>query len=40
MYVFLRLNGLVIEAEEADVVRVVLAFAAGYLDELGLPVVA
>jgi death on curing protein len=36
MYAFLRLNGLIIEAEEAEVVRVVLALAAGALDELGL----
>ncbi len=36
MYVFLRLNGLMMEAEEPDVVRVVLALAAGELDELGL----
>jgi death on curing protein len=36
MYAFLRLNGLIIEAEEADVVRVVLALAAGDLDEPGL----
>jgi death on curing protein len=36
MYAFLRLNGLIIEAEEADVVRVVLALAAGDFDETGL----
>jgi death on curing protein len=36
MYAFLRLNGLIIEAEEADVVRVVLALAAGEFDERGL----
>jgi death on curing protein len=36
MYVFLRLNGLIIEAEEPEIVRVVLALAAGELDELGL----
>jgi death on curing protein len=36
MYAFLRLNGLIIEAEEAEVVSVVLALAAGDLDELGL----
>ncbi|CAN5868109.1 type II toxin-antitoxin system death-on-curing family toxin [soil metagenome] len=36
MYVFLRLNQFMIEAEEPEVVRVVLALAAGELDELGL----
>jgi death on curing protein len=36
MYAFLRINGLIIEAEEAEIVRVVLALAAGDLDELGL----
>jgi death on curing protein len=36
MYAFLRLNGYMIEAEEPEVVRVVLALAAGDLDELGL----
>lgn len=36
MYVFLRLNGFVIEAGEPEVVRVVLAVAAGELDESGL----
>jgi death on curing protein len=33
MYAFLRLNGFRIEADEPDVVRVVLALAAGELDE-------
>jgi death on curing protein len=36
MYAFLRLNGYMIEAEEPEVVRLVLALAAGDLDELGL----
>jgi len=33
MYVFLRLNGLRIDADEPDVVRTILALAAGELDE-------
>jgi death on curing protein len=36
MYAFLRLNGLMIEADEPEVVRVILALAAGELDESGL----
>jgi death-on-curing protein len=36
MYAFLRLNGLRIDAEEPDVVRTILALAAGELDEGGL----
>ncbi len=36
MCVFLRLNGPAIEAEEPDVVRMILVLAAGNLDELGL----
>jgi death on curing protein len=33
MYAFLRLDGFMIEADETEVVRVVLALAAGELDE-------
>jgi death on curing protein len=36
MYAFLRLNGCVIEADEPEVVRVILALAAGELEESGL----
>ena len=36
MYVFLRLNGLQIDADEPDVVGTTLALAAGQLDEAGL----
>ena len=36
MYAFLRLNGLVIDTHEPEVVRVILALAAGELDESGL----
>jgi death-on-curing protein len=38
MYVFLRLNGLSIDADEPDVVATMLALAAGELDEDGLAV--
>jgi prophage maintenance system killer protein len=36
MYVFLRLNRHVIEGDEPEVVRMVLALAAGDLDEVGV----
>jgi death on curing protein len=36
MYVFLGLNGLRVDAEEPEVVRVILALAAGELQEAGL----
>ena len=36
MYVFLRLNGLQIDADEPDVVGTMRALAAGQLDEAGL----
>jgi death-on-curing protein len=36
MYVFLRLNGLQIDADEPEVVGTMLALAAGQLDEAGL----
>jgi death on curing protein len=36
MYAFLRLNGFIIEADEPEVVRVILALAAGELDEPSL----